>query len=386
MIVTAFALAQTDQYGGTLAIKREATGFFRIEKIENRWMFVTPEGHGYVALGVNHIGKFMQGQSESLLARFNGDRRQANLAIDQALHDLGLNAGEAYAPFWQELPTKRPWVANINYPGDREGKFDAFDPQWQAATRSIIIEKCREVADDPFVLGIAFADVPNWGEKRVAFYESLPNDAPGKKVLTQYRMESKSDEEFLAHVADTLYGFLKFATREGAPHHLFFGERLVVRMVPDKILHAMGKHIDVLATQAIALSPHRPPDWQTFQFDGWNHEYELLGKPILIIDWAAAFSTREAFDTPRGRLKTEADATEDAVEWISQALAHPGIVGLFRCQLAGTHVNDHFFNGPAKRTYLRDDGTPFEILTKRISLANREALQKTYANAGGSEQ
>jgi hypothetical protein len=46
------AMAQTDQYGGTLAIKREATGFFRSEKAADRWMFITPEGHGFIALGM----------------------------------------------------------------------------------------------------------------------------------------------------------------------------------------------------------------------------------------------------------------------------------------------------------------------------------------------
>ncbi|MSU50651.1 MAG: hypothetical protein EXS37_16450 [Opitutus sp.] len=40
-----------DRFGGTTAIKREATGHFRVEKMNDRWMFITPEGHGYLALG-----------------------------------------------------------------------------------------------------------------------------------------------------------------------------------------------------------------------------------------------------------------------------------------------------------------------------------------------
>ena len=31
------------------------TGFFRVEQIDGRWWFVTPEGHGFLSAGVNHI-------------------------------------------------------------------------------------------------------------------------------------------------------------------------------------------------------------------------------------------------------------------------------------------------------------------------------------------
>lgn len=44
---------ELDRFGGNKAIKSNATGFFRVEEINGRWLFVTPEGHGYVALNVN---------------------------------------------------------------------------------------------------------------------------------------------------------------------------------------------------------------------------------------------------------------------------------------------------------------------------------------------
>gem|GEM_PF-5015453 len=63
------------------------------------------------------------------------------------------------------------------------------------------------------------------------------------------------------------------------------------------------------------------------------------------------------------------------------SLAHPGIVGVFRCQLIGTHGNDRWFEGKAKRTYLRDDGTPFPIMAAKVSEANRVSLKAAYDKA-----
>lgn len=49
--------AQTDRFGGNTVLTAEATGGFRIEQIRNRSWFITPEGHGMVALGLNHISE-----------------------------------------------------------------------------------------------------------------------------------------------------------------------------------------------------------------------------------------------------------------------------------------------------------------------------------------
>lgn len=373
----------TDRFGGTTAIKREATGFFRVEQVNGRWVFLTPEGHGFLALGGNHLGKFMQGQSADLLRRFAGDREKAASALQGAIRDLGLNAGEAYEPYWPELKDRLPWIAHVGYPAGAQGRnyqFDVFDPAWQARLREHVVRACREHAANPYVIGIAFVDQPEWGQPRLAYFRSLPATAPGRQRLEQFTAAGGRAEDFLGLVADTHYAQLKAAVREGAPHHLFLGERFVLRKAPDAVLKAVGKHVDVFCTQALILSRHRPPEWQVFQRDGWDHEAAFTGRPILVIDWAAPFSLGAAFDHEHGRIKTEAEAGADSSAWLTAALAHSGIVGVFRCQVIGTHGNDRWFEGRAKRTYLRDDGTPFLAMATRVSAANRAALKAAFAN------
>ena len=44
-----------DRFFGTDRIQAESTGYFRVEQVDGRWWFVTPDGHGFLSLGINHI-------------------------------------------------------------------------------------------------------------------------------------------------------------------------------------------------------------------------------------------------------------------------------------------------------------------------------------------
>lgn len=231
------------------------------------------------------------------------------------------------------------------------------------------------------VLGIAFADLPVWDKRRVAFYEQLGESSPGSKQLAKFRRVGKSDEEFLGHVADKLYLSLKQACREGAPNHLFFGERHRLRGTHDAVLRSVGKHVDVFCTQALILSPQRPPEWQVFQSERYDYEQKLTSKPMMIIDWAAPFSLTESMTTDRGTLRSEQQAAEEAAKWLVDAMKRPYMIGVFKCQLIGLHGNDRWFDGKSRRTYLKDDGTKFKHRTEITRQAHELALKIAYQKA-----
>ena len=377
-------LSETDRYGGVRSIKSEATGFFRVEEINGRWLFITPEGHGYLPLGANHVGKYLDQQAEQmgLLDRVGGERQQAAAFLAKAMRDLGLNAGEAYGPIADELKTEFPWVANVRFPGPSKFAFDVFDPKFQKKLHQTLVKQCDALQDDPMILGIACADLPVWDKRRVRFFEKLPADAPGAKELARFREQGKSDDKFLVHVADTLYAQLRNACKSGAPNHLFYGERFRLRGAPDEVIAAAGRYVDVFCTQALILSPQRPPEWQLFQQDGYDHEQRLTGgKPMLVIDWAAPFSLGEPMQTERGLLKSQQRAAEEAAEWLRRAMARPYMVGVFKCQLIGLHGNDAQFDGKSRRTYLKDDGSEWESRTAITRKSHSEVLKAGYTAA-----
>jgi len=46
---------ELSQYGGYLAERIKGTGYFRVEKIDNRWWFIDPEGCLFLSIGSNGI-------------------------------------------------------------------------------------------------------------------------------------------------------------------------------------------------------------------------------------------------------------------------------------------------------------------------------------------
>ncbi len=312
-----------DAFGGYSAIQREATGWFRVEQVNGRWMFITPQGHGFLALGANHTGRYLKEahQSASLYERVAGDSLRAQEAMYQAYQAAGLNAGEAYLPLDPYLRQRIPYIAHFNYPGSKHA-FNVFDDSVQTAFRRALIPACRRIANDSLVLGVAFVDLPIWDSRRVNFFRSLPATAPGKAEYVRFLKDRYSadiqrlneaygtqfstfdnllstttwalnanhppvrqdDELFLGRIAAVLYPLLKDIVRQGAPHHLFMGERYVLRMVPEPVLRVAGQYVDIFCTQALILSPQRPPEWQVFQQAGFDSTFALVQKPVLVIE------------------------------------------------------------------------------------------------------
>ena len=407
-----------DAFGGYTEIQREATGWFQVDSVGGRWMFITPAGHGYLALGANHTGRYLKEsqQSAALYERIGGDSLQAKVTMHQAYLESGLNAGEAYAPLDPYLRQQLPHIVHLNYPGSKFA-FDVFNDSVQTAFRQSLVPACQSFADDSLALGVAFVDLPIWDSRRVDFFRKLPATAPGKLEYVQFlekRYQSDisqlnqaydttftsfdeiaattewqpdhdlakvkhDDALFMGRIAAVLYPLLRGIVREGAPHHLFMGERYVLRMVPEPVLRVAGQYVDVFCTQALILSPQRPPEWQVFQVGGYDSTFALVQKPMIVVDWATPFSLDETYTNDRGTIKAEAAAAEDVAQWVTTALAQPYIVGVFKCQFIGTHGNDRWFPaGRMKRTLWQDDGTAFPVMTERMTQAHQEALQDVY--------
>lgn len=405
-----------DFYGGSKSIQLEATGFFQVSKIADRWVLVTPEGHPYLAIGANHTGKFLTqpAQSGPMLDQFQGSTQAAQKYLLKTYKDLGFNAGEAYAPHDPYLKKHLPYVAHITYPTQSHFEMDIFDPQVQDSIYKSTFQQCQKISNDPMVIGIAFKDLPIWDSRRVDYFRSLPKEAPGKQVYIQFLqkkyhgkidqfnkvyqkqinhindlfgerhwvktndMIEEDDAYFMAEIAENLYSVLKNAVRKAAPNHLFFGERYQLRAVPDPVLKVVGNHVDVFLTQALIRSPQRPPEWQIFQREGYDHEFKIVKKPMIIIDWATPFSLDKTFKNKHGTIKNEKLATRDNRNWLAEALQTPYIVGVFKCQLIGTHGNDRWFDGKAKRTVVKDDGSYFDHMSKGMREAHKHIITSCY--------
>ncbi|WP_373513515.1 hypothetical protein [Persicitalea sp.] len=410
-----------DNYGGIKSIVREKTGFFRVDSTAGRWLFVTPEGHGYFAIGANHTGKFLEDSSQSgpYLARFDGDSTKVREDLYQNYLRLGYNAGEAYGQHDPYLKTKLPYIAHLDYPQSDYLKIDIFDKENQQTLYDHTVAQCQPLRDDKMLIGIAFRDLPAWNKRRMDVVRSLPATAKGKERYLDFLLErygsdlaslnkfygsrfssfseigktedwklaaenektAKDDADFMAQIAEIWYSTLRRAVNQAAPNHLFLGERHQLRDTPDAVLQVVGKQVDVFLTQALIRSKQRPPEWQTFQPEAYRHEYELTQKPMVIVDWATPFSLGERFDSEHGPIKDEREAVRDIATWLDELTELPFVIGHFKCQFIGSHANDRWFEGKAKRTTIKDDGTDFDVMSDEIAKSQRKTLQKVYQKA-----
>ena len=430
-----------DRYGGRTAIQREAAGFFRVEQVSGRWFFITPDGHPFIALGANHTGPTIrdQGRSNGLWARWGNDPDLVAKEMLTLMQGMGFTAGDVYQPE-QSYARTLLWITFFWYGPENQSFIDVFNEQAMADVTRRAFEHAKSVADNPWVLGIAGPDLSIWDDKLVRLYRSMKAEAPGRKRYAVFLRErygndiakmnavyqtsyasfdqleaaakltypadieddkldawtlrwrlpvpaeksahpemTRDNDAFCALIASTLFPQVKAAVKRGAPHHLFLGEHLAVRMIPDAVIAAMAPHIDAYLAQAVEVSPQRPPEWQVFQRERWDAEYALLQKPIIIVDWGAVFSFDQPFEYKGATIKSEREASDDAAKFIGDAFERPYIIGLFLCKLLGDHRNDaNFFQNRATRTYLKPDATAYPYRTERLKRALREVQARLF--------
>jgi hypothetical protein len=81
------------KYGGYLDKKVKATGFFRTEKVDDRWWFVDPEGYLFLSVGVDCVAPGGGGNA------LNVDKRK--------------NLYKAFPPEGKGFDPQRPNTANF---------------------------------------------------------------------------------------------------------------------------------------------------------------------------------------------------------------------------------------------------------------------------------
>ncbi len=92
-----------DRFGGNTLIKGDKTGYFHLQKVGKRWMWITPNGNGMVALGVS--GVTMEGPD------WNGADRDGKSHRDYCLKKYGKLEN------WQKATARRLADWGFNYTG-----------------------------------------------------------------------------------------------------------------------------------------------------------------------------------------------------------------------------------------------------------------------------
>ncbi|MFH1464040.1 MAG: hypothetical protein ABIO70_06625 [Pseudomonadota bacterium] len=290
-----------DPWGGDLRVSLEATGFFRTEKLCDRWWLVTPEGHPIWSFGVNSVNPHgdtdaetgEQLYAEAVAAIYGSDEAWAE-AETARLKSWGLNTTGAWSTHELTLPfmAATPILYIAGYDWLDGTRTDWFDPAWPASVEQEA-DALATSADEPNILGWFLDNEISWGpdwrglDTLLQAYLEMGAEAPGKAVAVDFLLEQLggveavnsalgtafadrdtmlaatggwdaldqdcSDTErpltagFLSMAAEHYFSTVVTALRARDPNHLILGNREVSVLTRLEVYEAAARHVDVLS-------------------------------------------------------------------------------------------------------------------------------------------
>lgn len=339
-----------DPYGGDLSIGTTATGRFRVEEIDGRSFFVTPDGHAFWSSGLSHViwhGDYSppiqrRPYHEAVLAKY-GDEAGWAAAMEDRLRAWNINTVGAWSNdhLWPTLPYTP--VMSLNraapeVPGWPEGQTgqrirDYFDPAFEAgvASRAGDAVAC---AADPFCIGVFSDNELPFGRSvlqigtYVDAYLTLPAGAPGKLALQAFFEERyggdlsafntawsldlasfdaiqdltglepdsgfcneagrRADRQaFVARAAARYFAVVDAALEAISPELLYLGTRFLAVYTAPAIYEAAAPHVDV-----VSINDY---DWDEngrglFRSEGTPYGYLFLDDPVSDLDLVHALT------------------------------------------------------------------------------------------------
>jgi len=216
VLLTLFCACQSvptekfSKYGGYTKLEGKKTGFFHLEKIQDRWWLIDPEGYVFLSLGLNHvhprqllqesnreqnIQKFGDpGETEGRRIDLNSEFvRNFRIMVEDDFKTLGFNT-YGYTSYDYRPPYVAYYVRLLGFLNisawmqpDRINFPDVFTTEWKEGCESFLKEQydIENIKDDPELLGYWFAPIPIHTKRDAAEMKGdMFWDYPRPEVLT----------------------------------------------------------------------------------------------------------------------------------------------------------------------------------------------------------
>ncbi len=307
-------------FGGFPGTKVTVTGFFRVEKINNIWWFIDPEGYLFYSTGTTGIGprsEFarVKGReyifktfppaeelavpnqptyqttrnaatsnasffSWNLYRRFGSDWYQKWMDFTvRRMDDWGLNTIANWSDANLGNQQKKAYVATLRGWGIETGLMgmpDVYDPAWVKSVDEAAQRQCTPKKDDPWLLGYFIGNEPPWPNRELELVnviltaEATPMQSELKKFLSTADTPERR-KEFVYNTYAIFISTINSAIKKHDPNHLNLGLRFG-GSAPDAIIIA-SKGFDVFSFNSYGYSVN--PNMI-------KRIYEITGLPMVI--------------------------------------------------------------------------------------------------------
>ena len=284
-------------YGSKKTVRLKGTGFYRTEKVNNRWWIVDPEGYLNIQRVVNGL---RQGNSEKNKLAFESIYKTTENWTSETYKrfaDFGFNGigswsdTEAVQAESKKNNNKLSYSVMLNfmstYGKKRGGTYQlpgnigyphqcifVFDKEFEKFCDEYakIVETYK---DDSNLIGFFSDNELPFGLANLQGYLTLTDSTDAGRIFAQNWLKSKKlsvsqitdnvREEFAGVVADYYYRIVSAAIRKYDKNHLYLGSRLHGSPKhTESIVRAAGKYCDIVSIN---------------YYGSWNPD------PVLMTEW-----------------------------------------------------------------------------------------------------
>ncbi|MDR2825063.1 MAG: T9SS type A sorting domain-containing protein [Prevotellaceae bacterium] len=323
-------LVQKNTYGSRMDRRVTATGFFRTEKIGDRWWLIDPNGYLHFDVGVCAVNKNSSPRNQAAYAaKYNSNRtnwmratkdslkhygfysltawtEEANVMVDKAASPRG------YTPIFNFNSNYNSRRKDANYSSNGYGNtalktpsgisLHFFDAEFQAFCNHYARSKCQPLANDKDIIGwFSDNELPFTTHTLIKFLQVNDNAYEGFVAAKNY-VESKGfsvndvingntpagaslslsklKSNWFYVLVNRYYSCVKNAMRQYVPNHLYIGSRLHIPNSEEPgILQAANENLDV-----VSLNTYRVWYHSREKAEFWE---QYIDKPFLVTEFYA---------------------------------------------------------------------------------------------------
>jgi hypothetical protein len=297
------------KYGGWTKRRVSSTGFFRAEKIGDRWWCIDPEGYQYVNIALNSVSMGGSERNKQSVKEKFGTPEEWIMQTISMLQENGFNCAGSWSDYKSIIKANsnsdKPFAYTINwnfmssYGRERGGTYQqpghtgypgdaifVFDPQWETFCDDHA-KQAAEYKDDPNLFGYFSDNEMPFKLKSLDNYLALQEKDPGHvaaikwlgdHAITKELITDSYRQLFLAEVADRYFSAVSKALKKYDPNHMYIGARFNGSEKNDpEFMKTAGKYLDIISINY--YNKWTPDSADMANWTKWS------GKPFIITEY-----------------------------------------------------------------------------------------------------